>query len=599
MGKEKVKTNNVPYSFSGSKENKININCEGSCFVDSYIKIKKEYKKPYTHYEFTPLDIEFLRTVSRDKNIIVFLDKYSTSARFVKASNIDNIIQEQKSNSYYMSVCLKDYTKSRIKVVNYIDKNGNKKSFEKNYYDIRKYNIQTINELCIDMDIHGSKDEEIDYYHEYNKEYFTQLKNSILFYADELDIIKPTSIVYTGRGLQLHFVLSEPMYINSSKMFGYINQVYRVLKKEYHKILDNIDTEAKIDDNVNAICQKLRLPGSIHFTVGNRAETIYLDSNCLLDDREFLSQYAISYDEYKEIKKEREREEKESIEKYGKKTKARKKKEYTDKQKRAARQNSVNLHKGRVSDIETAIQFQQKQLKTYTGYRNKAYYLLVSEFLKLGYSKKYMASKLKEIDNELRYSYFANDKQIDRFINSAISSIKEWQTIYLTNKAIVDYNPWIKECIEEGCKFKVFGKKIRKEIRWEKRQDRFNHRKNLILELMDISIEKLKYFVQYFMSEYNISRNTVYRYHKISQVMNSRGKSKLTKLLKALDIKKNDFFFKIKSLLKKEATENNISNNLNRSLKSNSESSINANDELSKNNIYTDNIVLKNKRIKS
>ena len=440
----------------------------------------------------TELDYKLLDLIFRDKVIPMFFRNKLSSSISNKSAK-DFYAEKQYANNYFMPITVKSFKKRRItgRTSEDVDMStGEVKKFGKavSYVQTSKNNINGVLDVVIDIDFHNESktyDELVD------------LSSSVDFFANEAGV-QATAIVVTGQGIQLHYVLEQPVYRNSKNIDKLLETFNKKLKDVINtEVLPNIAgcEYVKCDEALNPVSQKVRLPGTLNFVSFTYSHVVILNEDRLYHIGNFLNKFLGDYEDYRESirLKIKENEEKKSKRKGGNHGNG--------------RHNLSNALEKRINDISDAIVFQSEFQST--GFRNNGYLTLVWQMLNLKtLNKKMVTEYISNIDAKLSVPYFKNMSAIERFVDSAERTMHSSKNKALTNKKIESYCTSLQFAKDNGMEFEIFFKETVEEQRKKKRLAKQEERGMLIKKLKTNVLNGVD--ITNIARKLNVARNTVY-----------------------------------------------------------------------------------------
>ena len=401
--------------------------------------------------------------------------KLMSSRRFMR--------QMQFAENYLMPVTLKDCSKTVT--TTYKDKDtGEDKTRE--FISSRRDNINSVRSLVVDIDIHDNELlEDVD---------FDKLIEGFRYYAKEYNV-DPTAIVATGRGLQCHYVLRDPIYRNNAKKIDsclrfFLDSIKDIIDRE---ILPNIFTDKTLrcDKAINPINQKVRVPGTYNFKAGDYAHVKYINEDKLYNMGQWLTWFYGEYQPKEKVKK-------------------------TNRKKRRSgnngngKSNLKHMLERRIRDISNAMKVSSEV--TAIGFRNNGYFTLLwqyAEMIKRDYITEGIAiEEVWSLDSSLSCPYFRGKDDVEKMLMSVERCRADANSKKLTNKSIEDYCIALDIAREEGMNFETFFKKTVVEERKERREAKTFNRENRRNKTLNL-IKKGK-DIKTVAKEVEVTRNTVY-----------------------------------------------------------------------------------------
>lgn len=521
-----VKTISVSEGYKAPKAVELNPDNfhDGIDFVMAFSRARRDGKLPFTRIRLSENEEDFLRLVTRGGLVPVFKGKGSNNIFFKKPEDIsEGDFSKQFSDSYFMPVLFRSTELSRSSSVKYKDSNDNEIKKEISFMSTAKKNIKAINEVMLDIDIRQNIDgEEVPY----DEGMYERISKSVLYFACEDNLPLPTAIVSTGRGLQLHFVAKNPIYLNSKSAENLIDFTRDKLKDAYNKVLANISVEGsgliKCDDATGSFSQKMRLPGSINTKSGTRAKLVYFNSNATYVFSDILD----------ELVGEKEGKAKISA----RKSKIPSNKRMSTKQAIAFSQNIIDTQRKRMNDISEALLIMAKEGNE-VGYRNNAYWAMATVGAMANLSYDEIRKALLDTDAKLGNPYFTSEKKVRGMIKYA----QNQSPGKLSNKSIEEEVLCVREAIAEGHEFSTLGTVIREDIRKETKSRDMSSKVELIGDLIEgkRSVSELE-------ARHPFKKSAIYVFKKIVDSIGKVKKyseavaSKVIRACKKIGIKKVD-----------------------------------------------------------
>lgn len=497
---------------------------DGIDFVMAFSRARRDGKLPFVRLELNKEEEDFLKLITRGGLVPVFKGKGSNNIFLKKPEEISKSnFNRQFSDTYFMPVLYKNTELSRSSKVEYVDSNDNRIEKEISFMSTAKRNILAINEIMLDIDIRQNiEGEEVSY----DEGMYKRISESILYFACEDNLPLPTAIVATGRGLQLHFVAKEPIYLNSKKAENLIDFTRDKLKEAYNSVLLNIKIEGSgpiiCDDATGSFSQKMRLPGSVNLKSGTRARLIHFSEKRVYIFSEILNDLV--------------GEKEEKIQVVVNRNKRTFNKRLSPAQMSSYNQNLRDTQIKRMNDISEALILKAKAGEE-VGYRNNAYWAMatIGVMANLGYEE--IRSRLLETDAKLNKPYFTSEKKM----RSLIAYARENSPKKLSNKSIEQKVLCVEEALGEGQSFSTLGTIVREDIRKEKKNIDLNNKALLVKDLIagDKSVAELEKI-------HPFKKSAIYIYRKIVDAIGNARKftskvaSSVINACEALEIKKID-----------------------------------------------------------
>lgn len=497
---------------------------DGIDFVMAFSRVRRDGKLPFVRLELNKEEEGFLKLVTRGGLVPVFKGKGSNNIFLKRPEEISNgDFNRQFSDTYFMPVLYKSTELSRSSKVKYVDSNDNKIEKEVSFMSTAKRNILAINEVMLDIDIRQNiEGQEVSY----DEGMYKRISESILYFACEDNLPLPTAIVATGRGLQLHFVAKDPIYLNSKKAENLIDFTRDKLKEAYNSVLSNITVEGSgpiiCDDATGSFSQKMRLPGSVNLKSGTRARLIHFSEERVYIFSDILNDLV------------GEREEKVKVNVI--KNKRMLNKKLSPAQMCSYNQNLRDTQIKRMKDISEALILKARAGEE-VGYRNNAYWAMATVGVMANLSYEEIRKRLLETDAKLNKPYFTSEKKM----RSLISYARENSPEKLSNKSIEKKVLCVEEALNKGQSFSTLGTIVREDIRKEKKNTNLNNKVLLVRDLIEnnksvAELEKIHPF----------KKSAIYTYKKIVDAIGhaknftKKVTSRVIRACEALEIKKID-----------------------------------------------------------
>lgn len=543
--------------------------------LDDFKRVKDDGAIPYIEIDLSSLDKEFIDFLARNGAIPIFLNAKTSSMRLARTNDIltedgkkhslvygkdenKQNLSKQFGNTYFMPVILRSLKKTNKSREVYVDKNGKEKEVITYFCSSSKKNILSVQDIMLDIDI---RDDEMSY----EKSLYSNYANSILYFAEEKNIPKPTAIVYSGRGLQLHFVAKEQVYLNSKKASNLIKYVHSELVKAYdNDILSEIilpdGTNPKVDKATGAISQKMRLPGTYNLKSGTKAETLYFNKDCTHVFSEILDSLIGTKEENaKDIERRRLLKEKAAEEKKNKK-KSKKNlykgqnisEESVNNRREAAAKNLNETLKNRVFDIKDSMIFAANRKPI--GFRNNGYFNLILHAVYAKMPYKEIKAIILEIEENIPAPYFRNEEEIFNFYKRIKAEYYN-PSFKFSNELIVEKTACVAFTLDyPEILLRTLGQVKREDIRKEQKIKKDNK----IIRIMDnlssficrrnsdsnISKDELGSFCE----ENKISSKTFYHYLRIIKAIKEDVKGLINRTKENISSLKNAAISKFKHL---------------------------------------------------
>lgn len=544
--------------------------------LDDFKRVKNDGAIPYIEIDLSSLDKEFIDFLARNGAIPIFLNAKTSSMRLARTNDIltedgkkhslvygkdenKQNLSRQFGNTYFMPVILRSLKKTNRSREIYVDKNGKEKEVITYFCSSSKKNILSVQDIMLDIDI---RDDEMSY----EKSLYRGYANSILFFAEEKNIPKPTAIVYSGRGLQLHFVAKDQVYLNSKKASNLIEFTHSELVKAYNNILSEITlpdgTNPKVDSATGAISQKMRLPGTYNLKSGTKAETLYFNEDCIHVFSKILDSLIGTKEENaKDIERRRLLKEKAAEEKKNKEKTKRKKKFYKgqeiseesiNKRREAAAKNLNETLKNRVFDIKDSMIFAANRKPI--GFRNNGYFNLILHAIYAKMPYKEIKAIILEIEENIPAPYFKNEEEIFNFYKRIKAEYYN-PSFKFSNELIVEKT----ECVAFTLEYpEIFLRTLGQVKREDIRKEQKIKKDNKIIRIMDnlssficrrnsdsnISKDELESFCE----ENKISSKTFYHYLRIIKAIKEDVKGLINRIKENISSLKNTAISKFKHL---------------------------------------------------
>lgn len=497
---------------------------DGIDFVMAFSRARRDGKLPFVRLELSEEEEDFLKLVTRGGLVPVFKGKGSNNIFLKKPDSISKSdFNKQFSDTYFMPVLYRNTELSRSSKVEYVDDNDNKVEKEISFMSTAKKNILAINEVMLDIDIRQNIDgEEVSY----DEGMYKRISESILYFACEENLPLPTAIVATGRGLQLHFVTKDPIYLNSKSAENLIDFARDKLKEAYNNVLSNIKIEGSgqiaCDDATGSFSQKMRLPGSVNLKSGTRARLIHFSEERVYVFSEVLNDLVGEKEEKVRVNVSRS---KRAIDK-----------KLSPAQMCSYNQNLKDTQIKRMNDISEALIIKAKAGEE-VGYRNNAYWAMATIGVMANLSYEEIRKVLLETDAKLNKPYFTSEKKM----RSLIAYARENSPEKLSNKSIEQKVLCVEEALSEGQSFSTLGTIVREDIRKEKKNIDLSNKALLVKDLIDgnksvAELEKIHPF----------KKSAIYIYKKIADAIGhakdftKKVASRVIRVCEALGIKKID-----------------------------------------------------------
>ena len=472
--------------------------------LDAYERYKLQ-QKAYRNDELfavqknpTELDYKLLDVIFGDKITPLFFSTAKSTSLYVKKPK-NFFKMRQFSNNYFMPVTLKDFDTRKITV-------RTKKKENEQTGEIDELNVAFCYVATDRSNVNGVLDVvvDIDFHNEENRLEFEELErfaHAVNFFTTEAEV-QPTGIVVTGNGIQLHYVLKEPVYRNSPNIDKLLKTFYKKLKEVLNKeVLPNIELSKNTtcDDSLNPINQKVRVPGTFNFSSLTYAHAVIVNENSLYHMGEFLSSKLGDYEEFRNTIKEI----------------LRKKEEKVDKRRGNngnGRGNILEVLKRRITDIEHAMVYASETVGT--GFRNNGFLTLAWQYINLSdYKKKmtdsYIARELRRVDRSLEKPYFKNRGQVESFVDSVRETMNKSDGRHFRNASIEDYCTAL-QIAEDNIEMEIFFKET-VEAKRNKRRDANKEERNRKVSKIKQAILNNNFNIAKIAKSLNIARNTVYK----------------------------------------------------------------------------------------
>lgn len=497
---------------------------DGIDFVMAFSRVRRDGKLPFVRLELNKEEECFLKLVTRGGLVPVFKGKGSNNIFLKRPEEISNgDFNRQFSDTYFMPVLYKNTELSRSSKVKYVDSNDNKIEKEVSFMSTAKRNILAINEVMLDIDIRQNiEGQEVSY----DEGMYKRISESILYFACEDNLPLPTAIVATGRGLQLHFVAKDPIYLNSKKAENLIDFTRDKLKEAYNSVLSNITVKGSgpiiCDDATGSFSQKMRLPGSVNLKSGTRARLIHFS-----EERVYI---------FSDILNDLVGEKEEKVKVNVIKNKRMLNKKLSPAQMCSYNQNLRDTQIKRMNDISEALILKAKAGEE-VGYRNNAYWAMATVGIMANLSYEEIRKRLLETDAKLNKPYFTSEKKM----RSLISYARENSPEKLSNKSIEKKVLCVEEALSTGQSFSTLGTIVREDIRKEKKDIDLSNKALLVKDLIEgnksvAELEKIHPF----------KKSAIYIYKKIVDAIGrarnftKKVASRVIRACEALEIKKID-----------------------------------------------------------
>lgn len=484
--------------------------------VDTIYRLKKSGHTAMIEKNPSDSDIEFLELLFKGVYPTFFGGKTSASIRTPKTVK-EFFDLDQMSNNYYMPVTYKDI--SNKKKAEYIDNIG--QSYKKFYTSTDKSNINSVRAVLVDIDCHTDEDlplpEEIDH-----------LARSINYMADQ-EGLAPTAVINSGRGVQLIYILEEPVYRNKHVIDKMLRTFHRTLTTRLNEdILPHIEspTEAipqlKCDKQINPINQKMRCPGTLNYQSGSYAHVVILNKHNLFNMTNFLGENLGDYEEHSERIKE--------LRKLKKKQKAKKGRKNTNSK------NNMGIYcTRRIEAIKKAINYASE--KKGTGFRNNGYFSLIWQMLGSLEISNYrytrledIASEIYDFDSTLKIPYFSSFYEALKLVRSTARTRNNSNKKNLTNVAIENYCVALSIAHEDGIDLDIFYKPIQAQIRLEKKIAREEEEEHLLKNISKAILTNRT--IVAISEDFKKARGTIY--NKLRTIAEKLGIRQSKKSLKGL-----------------------------------------------------------------
>lgn len=435
---------------------------------------------------------------------ITFKNKSSKTVQFI---DIDSFYKKhQYSDNYLMPVTVKSV---ETRKVTSSANRETKKVTTTSYVSTARNNINSVRSVAFDVDIHNDEFQP-------EKEELIHIARAVDFFATE-NCIPPTAIVVTGRGVQIHYVLEEPVYRNSERIDSLLHTFYKTIKERLNNtVLNQIQVQyesrgrtkevlLKCDEAINPINQKLRAPGTYNYAAGMYANTVVLHGDNKYNLSQTLTELNGEYINFKEINKE---------------TKVKKKSSGKRTNNGNGKSNLRIALRKRVDDIKDAMALTSSKIRT--GFRNNSYLTLVWQMLELEkvdkeFSRRKMIKELEDLDKSLEIPYFRNSSGIESFVSAVEDTRSRAKNTSLTNKTVEGYCIALQIAKEEDMDFRTFFRKTVEEKRLLRKTGNKSKKALVISRIKQMAMNHLS--VSDMAKELGISRSSVYNY--ISQLLSS------------------------------------------------------------------------------
>ena len=438
------------------------------------------------------LDIDLLNLIFKGVTPTFFLGVKSPATT---SKSVEQFLQGyQLSNNYYMPVTFKDLNKKRTST--WTDADG--VIHTRTYLDTSKRNINSVRAVLVDIDRHSEEDlmspEELDH-----------LAEGVNYLATE-EGVAPTAFINSGRGLQLIYVLEEPVYRNHPSIDKLLKAFHKALITKLDRdVLPHLEIQLKCDQAINPINQKMRCPGTLNYKSGSYAHVVTLDTNRLYNMSTFLSEELGDYETYQVDKKEKQKN----------KQPKQKKKGRPD----TNRKNNLGIYfSRRIDDMMVAINY--ASYKVGTGFRNQSYFPLTWQMLRSLWNSSFryasredIAREIQKLDSTLKKPYFNSFGHIMSFIGSTERTMMSSKTLKLTNDSITDYCTALQIAHEDGVDLDIFFKPTERELREERREIREEEEKALLRAISNSILNNKT--IKSMAEDFDKAKNTVYNKMRI------------------------------------------------------------------------------------
>lgn len=454
------------------------------------------------------LDYKLFEIIYEKQVMPLFFEKADSSA--LKVMTPKNFFKRrQYSANYFMPVTVKSFKERKVtgRTITETNKEGVTEKFAsaRSFVDTSRDNINGVLEVVIDIDFHN-EEERLEF------EELEQFAHSVNYFSTEANT-QPTAIVVTGNGIQLHYVLEEPVYRNNAKAIDkLLKAFYKTLKNVINnKVLSQIalSENTKCDEALNPINQKVRVPGTYNFSANNYAHTVILNEDTKYNMSNFLSENLGDYEEYKEnqaaIQKEKS-----------------KKSNYRGNNGNGTKNIQRTLNR-RIIDIESAMYYSSKHIKT--GFRNDGFFCLIWQLLNLAdYDKRLnkvkIANRVFEISDKLDVPYFKSIRQARNLVDSVERTMEKSNNRWMTNSSIEDKCIALQYANNKGFDFDIFFKESvesRREKQIEANREKKTNCIAKIKQMVSNGITNISRMAR----ELEIARNTFYAY--IKEILSDAG----------------------------------------------------------------------------
>lgn len=454
------------------------------------------------------LDYKLFEIIYEKQVMPLFFEKADSSA--LKVMTPKNFFKRrQYSANYFMPVTVKSFKERKVtgRTITETNKEGVTEKFAsaRSFVDTSRDNINGVLEVVIDIDFHN-EEERLEF------EELEQFAHSVNYFSTEANT-QPTAIVVTGNGIQLHYVLEEPVYRNNAKAIDkLLKAFYKTLKNVINnKVLSQIalSENTKCDEALNPINQKVRVPGTYNFSANNYAHTVILNEDTKYNMSNFLSENLGDYEEYKEnqaaIQKEKS-----------------KKSNYRGNNGNGTKNIQRTLNR-RITDIESAMYYSSKHIKT--GFRNDGFFCLIWQLLNLAdYDKRLnkvkIAKRVFEISDKLDVPYFKSRRQARNLVDSVERTMEKSNNRWMTNSSIEDRCIALQYANNNGYDFDIFFKESVESKRLKQREANREKKTNCIAKIKQMVSNGITN-ISRMARELEIARNTFYAY--IKEILSDAG----------------------------------------------------------------------------